>query len=204
MNVFLGVFGSAILTAMTSLVSYLYEKQNVMKGFFYHTRQLLLYLNKYQDNMSLEQKIRFFLDYSELDKSAWDIDVGNIDFFVYNRKKKNYIYTNIYQPILDFNRAVDKHIVFFRWHLDGTGKNDAIMQEIVTKLQGHLLEKTERDVPIEFDENGQATKFCHCSSTKSKLVNNIQKELKGYYYEIMYGKRIAEKQHKLQEDKDNG
>lgn len=36
-NVCLGIFGSAILTAMTSLVSYLYEKRNVMEGFVYHT-----------------------------------------------------------------------------------------------------------------------------------------------------------------------
>lgn len=166
---------------------------------------MLSFLNKFQDNTSLEQKIRFFLDYSELDKSAWDIDFGNIDFFFDNQRKKiKYIYTSIYQPILDFNRAVNNHIWHFRWHLDGTGKNDAVMQKFVAELQTYLLEKTEQDIPTKYDENGQATSFCHCSSIKPKLVYNIQEELNGYYYEIMYGKKIAEKQHKLLEDNSNG
>lgn len=45
-NVCLGVFGSAVLTVMTSIVFYHYEKRNTLEGFYYHTRQLLSYLNK--------------------------------------------------------------------------------------------------------------------------------------------------------------
>lgn len=35
---------------------------------------------KYQDSKSLEEKMKFYLDYYDIDKSAWDADYGNMDF----------------------------------------------------------------------------------------------------------------------------
>ena len=48
-NVCLGIFGSAILTALTSVVSYHHEKRKTLEGFVYHTRQIISHLNKYHD-----------------------------------------------------------------------------------------------------------------------------------------------------------
>ena len=93
-NVCLGVFGSATLTILTSVVSYFHEKRQTLENFVYHTRQILSYLNKYQESMSLEQKLKFYLDYHDLDKSAWDMDIGNMDFFFENKTHDfQYIYT---------------------------------------------------------------------------------------------------------------
>ncbi len=69
-NVCLAVFGSALLSALTSLVTYFHEKRSTLEGFMYHCKYLLHTLNKYQDSMSLEEKMKFYLDYHDIDKSA--------------------------------------------------------------------------------------------------------------------------------------
>lgn len=60
-NVCLGLFGSAALTILTSIVSYFHERRQTLESFVYHTRQILSYLNKYQESMPLEQKLNFIL-----------------------------------------------------------------------------------------------------------------------------------------------
>ena len=100
-NVCLGIFGSAFLTILTSIMSYNHEKEKTLERFLYHTRQILTVANKYQEHMTLEEKIRFFLEYSEFDKIAWDADFGNMSFFsekiTHNQK---YIYCSIYKRFL--------------------------------------------------------------------------------------------------------
>lgn len=204
-NVCLGLFGSAALTVLTSVVSYWHERIKTLENFLYHTRQLLSAANKYQEHMTLEQKIQFFLEYSEFDKIAWDADFGNIDFFFERiTKDREYIYYSIYKPILDFNNAVANHVWHFRRHLDGSGKNDAVMQNFVSELQDYLLKIDEQDIPTEYDENGNATSFLPHKSTCPKLVLDVKKELRGRYYEILYGKKQAAKAHKLEEEQTNG
>ena len=76
------------------------------------------------------------------------MDIGNMDFFFENKTHDfQYIYTAIYKPILDFNRAVENHVWHFRWYLDGTGKNDTVMEKFLLELQEYLLEKNEQDIP---------------------------------------------------------
>lgn len=199
-NVCLGVFGSAILTTMTSIVFYQYERRNTLEGFMYHTRQILFLLNKYQDTMSLGQKLNFFIDYQEFDKSEWDRDFGNIDFLFDKSKKKQYIHDCIYYPILKFNRAVENRAWNFRQCLGATQKNNAAMQQLVAELEDHLFETSTKDIPTKYDANGVPIEFCHCTAVMPKLVHNSYQELNGRYYEIIYGKRIARKQ----EDSSNG
>ncbi len=196
-DVSLGIFSGAILTVLTSLVSYHYEKRKVLESFLYHTKIILKYLGKYQEGITLEQKLHFYLDYYELDKSAWDIDFGDMDFYFERiNKKRKYIYDYIYKPILDFNLAVLNHVSHFRWHLDGNGKNDVVMQNFLLELQEYLLVKTEQDIPTEFNDQGEPIAFCHCTSVESKLVQNIEKELSGRYYKILCGKRTLVKHSK--------
>lgn len=209
-DVFLGVFSGAILTLITSIISYLREKRKTLEDFVYNTRHILNYLNNYQEDMSIEQKLSFFIGYSELEKSKWDQDLGDIDFlFDFSRKKFEYIYKSIYKPIIDFNTAVNNHIPHFRMHLsiddtkENTWKNEAMMENFILELQDYLLTKTETNLPIKYDNNGNAIEYCRYSSTVPKLVLNVRKEFNGRYYEIMYGKKVAKKQRKLLADKKN-
>lgn len=202
-NVCLGLFGGAALGVLTSVVFYNYEKEKTLKNFLYYTQQILSIVNKYQEHMTLEEKIRFFLEYSEFDKMAWNSEFGNIDFFFERiTKNRKYIYYNIYKPIVDFNNAVARHIWHFRWHLDGSGKNDVVMQEFVSELQGYLLKKEKKELPLEY--NGQENDTFVCYSTVPKLVFEVKEELGGRYYVILCGKRQATKERKLEEEQTNG
>jgi hypothetical protein len=190
-NVCLAVFGSALLSALTSLITYFHEKRSTLESFMYQCKNLLHALNKYQDSMSLEEKMKFYLDYYDIDKSAWDANYGNMDFFTEkitgNRK---YIYEKIYLPILRFNQAVNNHVWHFRWYFDGSGKNTPVMEMFVEQLEQHLLYRDEKSIPTNYDKTGKPIAFCEVTNLESKLVREISQELDGEYYRIMYGKRF--------------
>ena len=189
-NICLAIFGSALLSALTSLVTYFHEKRSTLEGFMYYCKNLLHAFNKYQNSMSLEDKMKFFLDYYDLDKSAWDAAYGNMDFFAEKRTgNKKYIYEKIYSPMFRFNQAVSKHSWHFRWYFDGSGKNTPVMETFVEQLERQLLYRDEKSIPTDYDETVKANVFCESTSLESKLVHEISKELNGKYYEIMYGKQ---------------
>lgn len=194
-NVCLALFGSAALTVLTSLVSYKHEKIKTLENFLYHTRQLLTLVNKYQTHMTLEEKINFFLSYYNFDKIAWDSDFGNMAFFFESKTKdREYIYNKIYKPILDFNNAVASHTWHFSLHLDGSGKNDKVMQHFVNELETYLFKTKIFSSPTELDENGNPVSFINITHTSSKLVLDVRKELAGRYYKIMYGNKIYKRE----------
>lgn len=189
-NVCLAIFGSSLLTLLSSLISYFHEKRITLESFMYHCKQLLQVLNKYQDSMSLSEKIKFFLDYHDIDKSAWDAAYGNMDFLLERiTGNRNYIYENLYRPILLFNQAVGQHVWHFRWYFDGSGKNDTAMEIFVAQLEHHLLYRSEQNIPKDYDKSGKVLSFIEMTSTESKLVSEILHELNGKYFDIMYGKK---------------
>ena len=189
-NVCLAIFGSALLTALSSIVTYFNEKRSTLESFMYYCRQIIHAINKYQDSMSLEEKMKFILDYHDLDKSGWDLAYGNMDFFFEKlTKNRKYIYEQIYTPIHSFNQDVNKHAWHFRWYFDGSGKNTPVMEMFVSQLEAHLLYREEQSIPTEYDDHGKPIAFCEMTSIESKLVREIAAELNGKYYDIMYGKK---------------
>lgn len=192
-NLCLGLFSGAILTVFTSIISYYHERRTTLEKFVYHTRSLLSYLNKYHEDMPIEEKIHFYFGYCDLDKSDWDMDIGNMDFF-FEKVTGNfkYIYNEIYKPILDFDKAVANYKYDFHNYLNTTNKNDfrIIIEKYLSELQGYLLKKTEKDIPTEYDDNGNIENVYKYTYEIPKLVFDIKTQLSGHYYEIMYGKNI--------------
>lgn len=199
-NVCLALFGSAALTLLTSLLTYFHERQKTLENFFYHTQQIISQINRYKEEMTLEEKLKYFLAYHDMDKTMWNSDFGNMDFFLERLvHSREYIYTNICTPIIAFGNAVDNHLWHFRWHLDGSGKNEHVMQQFVDELEKFIIEKIQFDIPTEWDENNVPTSFCKYTDVKPKLVLDVKKHLAGRYYEIMYGKIKVAKRHKMEE-----
>ena len=71
-NALLGIFGSSLLTLLTSTIGYRVERCKTFEGFSYATKEILHALNKYQVSWSLEEKIDFFLNYHDISKIEWD------------------------------------------------------------------------------------------------------------------------------------
>ena len=67
-NLLLGIFGSSSLTLLTSIVGYRVERRRTFEGFSYATKAILHDLNKYQYTWGLEEKVDFFLNYTDISK----------------------------------------------------------------------------------------------------------------------------------------
>lgn len=186
-NVCLAIFGSGLLTFITSCIGYTIEKRRTLEGFSYSTRFLLHVLNKYELDWGLEKKIDFFLDYADIDKSTWDAQLGSIHFmFDPSKKKFKYFYWKIYKPILNLNRKIADHEFHFKWHKDGSGKNDAVMSTFIAEIEELFMEKRTSKHALKDGQEFQTT------TIQNKLVHTVLIELNGKYYDIMYGKKHAE------------
>jgi uncharacterized membrane protein YeaQ/YmgE (transglycosylase-associated protein family) len=188
-NVLLGIFGSSVLTMLTSIVSYNQEKQQILENFWRYTLQLLSFLNRFTDCENLDDKVQFYIGYVDLDKTAWDMEYGRIDFFfdVQNRKR-DYIYKNIYEPLHDFDAAIKKHESEFRGYLKGNNNNRTAITFFSDELESKLCEKIETT----------SLRGCKCTQTKPKLTVQVYQKLFGDYYSLMYGRKAR----KMEESKD--
>ena len=82
-NVLLGVFGSGLLTAITSIITYNNERKRVFEGFYDSVKAIVHELNKYQRDWDLDKKIDFFVMYSGI--SYIDFDRYFASFFLSSR-----------------------------------------------------------------------------------------------------------------------
>lgn len=182
-NVCLGVFGSSLLTFITSIIGYFTDKKKTMESFLYSTYSLLHIIKQYDINWELEKKIDFYLNYLDVDKSIWDFQFGAI-YFMFDVKDKNfkYIFNNIYKPVFDFNQAISKHEYHFRWHKDGSGSNTAVMERFVSELENLFIKRVNSEYSR---DSGEQTSVI---VIKNQLVNTVMAELNGRYYELMYNK----------------
>ncbi len=189
-NVTLGVFSGALLTLITSIIGYRVERRKVLENFSYYTKRILNQLNKYQNNMSLEKKIDFFLHYSDFDKIEWDSCLGEISFLIdFKRKNFMYIYNSLYKPLYELDVAIQKHYWHFLWHKDGSGKSDRAMQDFVVEIEELILQKEKQQVPAKVDKNGVAISYTEREVIFNRIVNDLLNELYGKYYLLTYGKK---------------
>lgn len=192
-NVCLGVFGSSILSTITSFVGYFVERKNVTVGFYIETVKVVQEINKYQSDLSLDDKIDFFLSLSEYDTTALDMYYGQMDFFQ-NRYRKN-VYERIYHPVLTVLKKASSYAWHFRMHKNGTGRNEVVMQKFVDEIETVIFEKIQHR--CEVDENQEYV----VTEMKNKIIEDILDELNGWYYEMMYGRKKARK---VMEEEFNG
>ncbi|MDO4982934.1 MAG: hypothetical protein Q4E35_05190 [Eubacteriales bacterium] len=185
-NVALSVFGSGLLTLISSILSYRDTKIKTLERFKYYTKQIVHILNKYQQELTVDTKVNFFLDYADFDKTAWDAEFGNICFFTdfKKRDKIRYIYSSIYLPIQNVNNAVANHYYQFRCHKDGSVRNEYAMKTYINEIEPLIIKETEYKPD---GENGD-TIIC----TENELEKSVLTELNGYYYDLMHSKKIKE------------
>lgn len=190
-NFCLSIFGSSFLTILTSVLMYRHERRKTLESFLYHTRQLINMLNRYQLHMTVEQKVRFFLEYHDFDKIAWDSDFGNIDFFFeYRHKNRKYIFTKIYKPIVDFGESLNNCAWNLRWYEDGTGRNEQAILYYIKNLEKQLIRSSIKYYRIKEDKIKRTSEWVGGQrETEPLLTRRIRKELAGRYFDIMYNKK---------------
>lgn len=183
-NVMLGVFGSAVLNLISSILGYFTERRAAMEQFYIESLKLSKRFNRYQKDLSLDQKIDFFLSLSDFDISYLDNAYRKIDLF--SRKQKKYIYDKIYKRLVDCYNKVCHYSLQFRMHVNGTGKNEAAMVRFVKEIENYILctkkyevAENDSDIPIPL------------TNVENKIVKDIICELDGSYYYLMYGRKAC-------------
>lgn len=177
-NTILGLFSGSFCALLTALVSYFYEKRKTLESFYEHTLYISNYINKYQANNSIDDKVKFFLNFLNLDFHSLNNDYGNIDFlFEIKTHNRCYIYQEIYEPIILFKDKVARYEFDFMYFMNSSEKNYLIIEKNLAELENSFLE-------------------CGKNWTKPKLTRKINNQLDGKYYEIMYGKYRNQKVHK--------
>ena len=186
-NVLLGIFGGAVLTAITSIIGYFVERRHALEEFYLETIKLLKRYNKYQTDLTLDKKLIFFLELSNYDMEYWGTTYARIDLF--NKKSRKYIYEKIYRPLTYAYKKACSHTWHFEMHVNGTGVNNAVMEDFISEIEPAIIR--EEEYVVGNGDNEYVTKNVH-----NHIVKMIDAELNGKYYEIMYGKKKAEENRK--------
>lgn len=134
-NVALSLFGSGALATITAIIMYFNSKRKTLSNFGYYTRGLLRYLKKYDvENMSLDEKVDYFLEFYLIDKSGWDSAYEDISFLHDNKKKLNFIRDNIYLPIV----RIDEKVIQEEHNLSKYKKkegNKTVIEHLLTEIE---------------------------------------------------------------------
>jgi hypothetical protein len=181
-NVFLGVFGSALLTLITSLIGYFTERRSCMEGFYVECKKMLKLYSRYQRVWPLDDKIDFFLAVDDYDISQWTMYYGKMDFFV--KKEKIYIFNEIYTPLRVIRQKITQQNCKYREHKNGISKNEAVMEAYSKEIEEYIFDIKK------YIHNAEQGAVCS-SVVHNSIVETILQKLDGKYYEIMYGKRRA-------------
>lgn len=179
-NVLLGIFSGAMLTTITSIIGYWVERKQALEEFYLEVIKLLKRFNKYQTDLTPEQKIYFFLELSNYDITYLGTAFARIDLF--DQKSKKYIYEKIYGPLTDAYKKACAHTWHFEMQVNGAAVNDVVMEEFIKELEPIIIREEEYVIGNENDENVIKSEYNY-------IVKKIDSELNGKYYEIMYGKK---------------
>lgn len=89
---------------------------------------------------------------------------------------------------------ITPHYWNFKWHKDGSGRNEKMMQRYINEIEPLIIERKDYKIPLETDDNGNVISEQKQSYSINKLFRDITNELNNRYYEIMYGKRRSKKE----------
>ena len=190
-NALLGVFGSSLLTLLTSIIGYKVERRQSFEGFYRTTTEILHVLNKYQVPWDLDKKVDFLLYYHDISKAEWSRYYGGFSFIAdFHGKNRCYIYEKICAPILSLNKSIDYYSINLRDYIDSSYKNKDAIGTIVKEIESLFIETTFSEI-----NDNCVTKPIAIPFTRNKTVHTIKKELNGEYYKLMYGKRVYNQSH---------
>lgn len=191
-DIVIGIFSGAVLSCATSVVEYLADRRRTLEAFNRRTNVVLNYLNTYDSDWDTEKKVEFFIRYSELDRTDWDMAFGGIAFLCDPRKKKlGAIYRKIYKPIQSLSSAVAEREYQFRenarYIMNGGVGNEPVMRDFLAEIEHLMMTESQ-----EYDLAGDGTHYI--VKPVNWLVDDVGKALNSEeYFTYTYGRRIAKR-----------
>ena len=171
-DVSLAIFGSSLITLIISTVSYRCERKRVLEQFYNAICKRISFYSTYLQSWSTEDKCRFYINHFLKDFPSIGDAYANIYFFYdINKKKRKYIYNNIYSKCRDIANYIDEHYYNFATYINKTGESEHAIKKHIKDIENKLFKENENMI-------------------ESNFMNSIMNELNGKYYKIMYGKEM--------------
>lgn len=180
-NIFIGITSSSVLALIISLISYHIEKRRALEEFFVNALKAVSNIKQYEKSRDPLVTMDLILKMNDFDYSALDIAYGNIDFMFANNTYRKYIYEMIYSKILDIKNLIREKSFHFREYKKVDNGNLAVMMAFINEIDTRIMERREEFVDISDSK-------CAVGYNFNKFAEEIEGELNGKYYKIMYGR----------------
>ena len=160
-NIFIGIFASGILALMIAIINYRVERRRILEKIYFQGIKACNNFYQFDSNGEIDVLIDTVLDINKFDYSEFDAAYGEIDLmFDIRNKKREYIFSNIYDPIMNVKHEISKICIHFREYKKSTNGNVEMMRLYLDKLKN--------DINI------------------INVADKVIDELDGKYFEIMY------------------
>ena len=189
-NVFLGVFGSGLLTVMVAAINYATERRKALETFWNYGHKAVRTFNRYPIDGTDNEKADAVLLMNEFDFQALGDAYAAIDFLFGNKKARKRIYSELYSPIRDSGHKLAIYTAKISRLRRYAPENTAVLQSYVKELDEIFIEEyTEK---YAYQDSTTLTMTNRCN----KLIDMYYDRFNGFYWKIMYPL-------KKQEEKEN-
>lgn len=138
-NVLLAIFGSSLLTFITTLIGYVDEKRKTLDLLFIETQNILKIIKMYDAKKNIDDKVNFLLRIYDYNFYTWENCISNLgfwtDFNLKNQKKLSVIIKKLYFPINNLRQKISNKSQNFYWYIDGSGRNEEVIKSYIEEIE---------------------------------------------------------------------
>ena len=189
-NVFLGVFGSGLLTTMVAVINYITERRTALETFWTQGHKAARNFNRYPLDGTDNEKADAVLLMNEFDFQSFGDAYAAIDFLFGNKKARKRIYSELYSPIRDIGHKLALYAAKISRLRRYAPENVAVLQSYIKELDEIFIE--EYTGKYAYQDSATLTVTNRCN----KLTDMCYDRFSGFYWKIMYPL-------KKQEEKEN-
>lgn len=178
-NILLGIFGSSLLTLIMSVINYFNERRKTCERFYQYAKKAICNYSKYHFEYDFDKKINTILLINEFDYSELDDAYGDFAFLFNNKKLHKRIGTEIYKLILDAREIIAVKSFHFNEYKLAKNGNKQVINIFINELDEFFIKK---EISTCEDSSTIITSY------SNRIVEEIDTNLTGWYYELMYPK----------------
>ena len=187
-NVFLGVFGSGLLTAMVAVINYITERRTALETFWTLGHKAARNFNRYPLDGTDNEKADAVLLMNEFDFQSFGDAYAGIDFLFGNKKVRKRIYSELYSPIRDAGHKLALYTAKISRLRRYAPENAAVLQSYIKELDEIFIEEYTEKYAYQDSTTLTVTNQCN------RLTDMCYDRFNGFYWKIMYPlKRQEEK-----------
>lgn len=180
-NIFAGIFASTLLTLLIAIINYNVERTKVLEKFYTYALKAVNNFNSFENEGDIEATIDIVIEMNKFDYTEFDISFGEICFLFNNKRNRQYIYKNIYFPIVELRKLIIEKTFHFKEYRKATNGNRAVMKIFIDEIDNVIMDRDTNAYTCE----GETMVY---TTVKNKIVEQLRKELDGSYYKILYPK----------------